>query len=648
MGGRGMGRRLSSGEMMRGVFIKHISPDSPAALNGTLRVGDRILEVSGVDLRDASHEQAVEAIRRAGDTVQLLVQSGLDRTQSPNPINHERLSPTPLCDSHNNKAPSPTSDRMDRRSPVNVTTAADAAAEDGDDTGRKKMLQRYGSLSGRLHMIELEKDPAAHGLGIRLAGNEEGSRARMSVCVEGIDPNGPAGLDGRIHVGDELLEINGQILYGRSHQNATTIINNAPSKVKIILIRNKAGQMLKRIRREDGDTVDSKTDAAEGESHGIEHIVLPQDHVGLGLCFGEDYSKAGVVVRSLIQHGTASKDGRIKAGDRVVAVGGEPIAGLSVEEVSSLILKDPVTVKLSISRSKTLPFSSSQSLPSALSHHPHLPAVSSEPRRVSQSSSMSLGTEQTSPAECSHWPPSSPSTSDPRSCPVLAGRETTIEICKESLGLGLSIVGGCDTLLGAVIIHEVNDGGAAQRDGRLQAGDQILEVNNIDLRQATHDEAIAVLRLTTQRVRLRVFRHQEAYREEDLWDIFSLELTPRPEEGLGFTTVGKSDDTGIFVSEIIRGSVAESDGSLLHGDQILSINGEDVRAASQEHAQRLLQECTGAVHLEVARFKAGLRYSQRSKSEASDCSTLTSKSGCDSSFCHQRETDNKTRSCRSR
>lgn len=45
MGGRGMGRRLSSGEMMRGVFIKHISPDSPAAHNGTLRTGDRILEV---------------------------------------------------------------------------------------------------------------------------------------------------------------------------------------------------------------------------------------------------------------------------------------------------------------------------------------------------------------------------------------------------------------------------------------------------------------------------------------------------------------------------------------------------------------------------------------------------------------------------
>lgn len=69
------------------------------------------------------------------------------------------------------------------------------------------MLQRYGSLSGKLHMIELEKGPAAHGLGISLAGNKDGSRARMSVYVADIDPQGPADLDGRIRVGDELLEV---------------------------------------------------------------------------------------------------------------------------------------------------------------------------------------------------------------------------------------------------------------------------------------------------------------------------------------------------------------------------------------------------------------------------------------------------------
>ncbi|XP_039649961.1 multiple PDZ domain protein isoform X4 [Perca fluviatilis] len=649
MGGRGMGRRLSSGEMMRGVFIKHISPDSPAAHNGTLRTGDRILEVCGVNLRDASHEQAVEAIRRAGDSVVFLVQSEQHRSQSPMLTNHERL--TLQSNSHSSKVPSPTSDRTNRRSPITVATPITMAAEDEGDTGRKKMLQRYGSLSGKLHMIELEKDPEAQGLGISLSGNKDGSRARMSVHVADIDPQGPAGLDGRIRVGDELLEINGQILYGRSHQNASAIINNTPSKVKIILIRNKAalGQTAHGSTTECKDTgTDSQIDSAQrgGLSTDIQHITLPQDHVGLGLCLAEGESKEGVVVRSLIQHGTASKDGRIKVGDIIIAVGDVPVAGLSVYKVSSLILKHRVTVKLSIRPSKSLSSSSSLPLPTSFSY-----PCSLSPASLPVSFSSSLNAMQTSPTGQCDWLGSAPTTTDPLYCPVVAGRETTIEFCKGNVGLGLSIVGGCDTLLGAVIIHEVNDGGAAQRDGRLQAGDQILEVNGIDLRQATHDEAIGVLRLTTQRVRLCVFRHQEAYREEDLWDVFSLELRPRPGEGLGLTTVGKTNDTGVFVSDIIRGGVADSDGRLLLGDQILSINGEDVRAAPQEHAHTLLQSCSGAVHLEVARFKAGLQYSQQNQeyfklcfiqSEDSDCSTLTPSSGCDTSFGHQRETDNKT------
>ncbi|XP_062281697.1 multiple PDZ domain protein [Scomber scombrus] len=650
MGGRGMGQRLSSGEMMRGVFIKHISPDSPAAHNGTLRTGDRILEVCSMDLRDASHEQAVEAIRRAGDSVVFLVQSGQHRSQSPMLINHDRLTPTPQSNSHSSKeaetlsglflslsptnpftptpfkAPSPTFDRANWRSPITLTTPITAAAEDEEDTGRKKMFQRYGSLSGQLQMIELKKDPDAHGLGISLTGNKDGSRARMSVHVADIDHQGPAGLDGRIRVGDELLEINGQILYGRSHQNASTIINNAPSKVKIILIRTKAalGQMAVGSTAECEDMVDTQRDSAErgGLSGDTQHIILPQD-------------------------------GRIKVGDRIIAVGDEPVAGLSLDKVSNLILKHRVTVKLSISHSKSLSSSSSLTLPASIPNpcstspapSPTLPVSS-----FSSSSSPSLTTMQTCPTGRSDWLEYTSASSDPLSCPVVAGRETSIEICKGNLGLGLSIVGGCDTLLGAVIIHEVNNGGAAQRDGRLQAGDQILEVNGIDLRQATHDEAIGVLRLTTQRVHLCVFRHQEAYREEDLWDVFSLELRPHAREELGLTTVGKSNDTGIFVSDIIKGGVADSDGRLLLGDQILSINGEDVRAASQEHAEKLLQNCSGAVHLEVARFKAGLQYSQRSQeyfklcfiqSEDSECSTLTPSSGCDASLSHQRESDDK-------
>ncbi|RVE76170.1 hypothetical protein OJAV_G00007590 [Oryzias javanicus] len=621
--------------------------------------------VSGVDLRDASHEEAVEAIRRAGEAVVLLVRSGQDGSQSPAPICR---TPTPQSNSHSSKeeeavsslflsvsprnpftptpfkAPSPTSDRTDRRSPVNATAAATAAAaEVGDDACRKKMLQRYGSLSGKLHMIELDKDPAVPGLGISLAGGKDGSRARLSVSVADIDPQGPAGLDGRIQVGDELLEINGKILYGRSYQNASTIISNAPSKVKIVLIRNKAGRVVKENRTEGEDVADSQPDQQmrKKSSSDLNPIARTQDHAGLGICLEEDPSRR-VVVTSLIQDGTASEDGRIKVGDRLIEVGDEPAAGISVEKASSLLSKQQVAVNLSITRSK-----------SPLSSHPPSPlppciTLPSSPAPVSPVTPSTPPSERSSLHTCS-----SPSSCDPGSCPVVAGKETIIEICKGNVGLGLSIVGGCDTLLGAVIIHEVNDGGAAQRDGRLQAGDQILEVNGIDLRQATHDEAIAVLRLTTQRVRLCVFRHQEAYREEDLWDVFSLQLSPRPGEGPGFTTVGKSNDTGIFVSDVVRGGAADSDGRLLLGDQILSINGTDVRAASQDLAQELLQLRRRRVLLEVARFKAGVQYSRQSQDyakfcfiqhEDSDCSTLTPPSGSDTP---SRRAHSKAKTCSS-
>ena len=65
----------------------------------------------------------------------------------------------------------------------------------------------------------------------------------------------------------------------------------------------------------------------------------------------------------------------------------------------------------------------------------------------------------------------------------MPGADTTIEITKDKddegkpMGLGLSIVGGSDTLLGAIFIHEVYEKGAAHKDGRLRPGDQVLYCN---------------------------------------------------------------------------------------------------------------------------------------------------------------------------
>ena len=64
-------------------------------------------------------------------------------------------------------------------------------------------------------------------------------------------------------------------------------------------------------------------------------------------------------------------------------------------------------------------------------------------------------------------------------------------------------------LQGAIIIHEVYAEGAAARDARLQAGDQILEVSSNDLRNATHDEAIQVMVKLSQIYRCIYEKHHD-------------------------------------------------------------------------------------------------------------------------------------------
>lgn len=47
--------------------------------------------------------------------------------------------------------------------------------------------------------------------------------------------------------------------------------------------------------------------------------------------------------------------------------------------------------------------------------------------------------------------------------------------------------------------------------------------------------------------------------------------------------------SGVFISDIVKGGAADLDGRLIRGDQILSVNGEDVRQASQETVATILK-----------------------------------------------------------
>nr|XP_045001807.1 multiple PDZ domain protein isoform X4 [Jaculus jaculus] len=622
VGGRGMGSRLSNGEVMRGIFIKHVLEDSPAGKNGTLKPGDRIVEVDGMDLRDASHEQAVEAIRKAGNPVVFMVQSIINRPRAPS-----------QSDSESGKAllgdvPPPAAPAFADMGSGHAQSSASTGSEDADREDEfgyswKNIRDRYGTLTGELHIIELEKGRS--GLGLSLAGNKD--RSRMSVFIVGIDPNGAAGRDGRLQIGDELLEINGQILYGRSHQNASSIIKCAPSRVKIICIRNKdaVSQMAvcpgstvellpstsENLQNKEVEPVVTTSDVAVDLSSfkSVHHLELPKDQGGLGIAVSEEDTLSGVVIQSLTENGGAAKDGRLKVGDRILAVDDEVVVGCPVEKFISLLKTPKTTVKLTIQAENP----ASQAISSAVT------STSGERKNSSQSPALSeLDAEATRNTSRSSTP--AISASDPATCPIIPGCETTIEISKGRTGLGLSIVGGSDTLLGAIIIHEVYEEGAACKDGRLWAGDQILEVNGIDLRKATHDEAINVLRQTPQRVRLTLYRDEAPYREEDGCDALTIELQKKPGKGLGLSIVGKRNDTGVFVSDIVKGGIADADGRLMQGDQILMVNGEDVRDATQEAVAALLKCSLGTVTLEVGRVKAGPFHSERRASESSQVS----------------------------
>ncbi|XP_044054877.1 inaD-like protein isoform X2 [Siniperca chuatsi] len=564
VGGRHVIKRLRNGEELKGIFIKQVLPNSPAAKTQCLKTGDKILEVSGVDLQAASHEEAVSAIKSAPSPVVFVVQS---------------LSATPR---QPGAAPPP----LRQPPPYRPPNQSEQELNPDLEQAKERWCERYGDLRGELLCVELEKE--RQGLGLSLAGNRD--RSRLSIFVVGLHPGGPAAQDGRIRVGDELLEINNQVLYGRSHQNASAIIKSAASKVKLILLRSE-------------DAINQM--AVPPFSTPLPPPVLSPESVcpaPLGVSAPADgprhpgsltlhpSSDAPDATSDEAEHNNRNRSGKSNSAPK------------SLRE-SDTLRKRP---KAECSENELL-----------------APRASLEQQSCRSHSSCSKQTAASPPLIS---PDLQTANRDPSCCAVVPGQETLLEICKGRSGLGLSIVGGRDTQLDAIVIHEVYEEGAAARDGRLWAGDQILEVNGVDLRGASHEEAIAALRQTPATVRVTVLRDEAQYRDEENLDVFKVELQKKSGRGLGLSIVGKRSGSGVFISEVVRGGAAELDGRLMQGDQILSVNGDDTRHASQEAVAAILKCARGAVLLELGRLKAASWSSSRRNSQGSQMSHVSGNS----------------------
>ncbi|XP_057204897.1 disks large homolog 3 isoform X4 [Triplophysa rosa] len=244
--------------------------------------------------------------------------------------------------------------------------------------------------------------------------------------------------------------------------------------------------------------------------------------------------------------------------------------------------------------------------------------------------------------------------------------ETILEVnlLKGPKGLGFSIAGGIGNQHipgdNSIYITKIIEGGAAQKDGRLQTGDRLLAVNNIILQDVRHEEAVAALKNTSDMVYLKVAKPgpvhlNDMYAPPDYSSTFPTMvdnhvghnssmaymggMDPKPvypppqvtpsryspvprhmlgEEdftreprkillhkgstGLGFNIVGGEDGEGIFVSFILAGGPADLSGELRRGDRILSVNGVNLRNATHEQAAAALKRAGQTVTI-IAQYR---------------------------------------------
>ncbi|XP_012055208.1 PREDICTED: uncharacterized protein LOC105618277 [Atta cephalotes] len=689
----------SKTQNISGIFIKNVLPNSPAGRTGGLKIGDRIIEVDGVDLRHSTHERAVEVIQAAGNPVSLLVQSLVNlspehggavqeerdsktRRQtikthtssssgvSPGtPTTSFRHKPPPVSPARSitpeviqpgfedgvlrgdsQKQSSKSSDGSTfsaRRSsmkksirktapspPVNqgilrevseeredhATTAitkpsqkpkysSDESSEDEEDTRMlegnvytksgieisrrsagnvkrtkaeieadpekedefgyttKKVQKRYQNLAHRVLMVTLEKD--RRGLGISLAGHKD--RNRMAVFICGLNPKGAAHKNGGLLIGDEILEVNGYVLQGRCHLNASALIKGmAGTLFKIIVYRRSKAVddiAVKPIVQFPPTLDDVYIDFKKYK--GVRDVRVKKSQYGLGIMIIEGKHLAvgqGIFV-SDIQEGSAAEQAGLQVGDMILAVNLDSLLGRTYDEATELLKKAEGVVKLVVCNPNENKEQKEKQKSKELKDDLLISVAQKTPQK---SGTVSVtGKEPVEPEE-------KKVRQDPKTCKIEVSKEATIEFQKEkNQGIGFYIAGGSNTPCNGVFVLDVSPEGAAGKDGRLQLGDQILSIGNESFMEIEYDKAReTVLKQAPGTITMTVFRHEKPAEE------YEVEIQKKSGKGAGLCFAAFWSNKGVYVKELVTGGQAIETGKIYKGDQLVAIGGLDVRDAS--------------------------------------------------------------------
>ncbi|XP_041263059.1 protein scribble homolog isoform X28 [Onychostruthus taczanowskii] len=288
-------------------------------------------------------------------------------------------------------------------------------------------------------------------------------------------------------------------------------------------------------------------------------------------------SVKGIFISRIAEGGAAHRDGILRVGDRVISINGVDMTEARHDQAVALLTAASPTIVLLVEREGA-----------------EQPGEGGSPR----------GRMHSPP------PPPGPGDSPPEETPapprnhLCRGMEDQypveeIHLVKAGGPLGLSIVGGSDHSSHPFGIHEpgvfiskVIPRGLASRSG-LRVGDRILEVNGIDLRHATHQEAVNALLSNAQELTMLVRRDPPPPGMQEIC------IEKAPGEKLGISIRGGAKghagnpfdptDEGIFISKVSSSGAAARDGRLQVGMRILEVNHQSLLGMTHTEAVQVLR-----------------------------------------------------------
>uniref|UniRef100_A0A8C4EF31 Membrane-associated guanylate kinase, WW and PDZ domain-containing protein 3 n=1 Tax=Dicentrarchus labrax TaxID=13489 RepID=A0A8C4EF31_DICLA len=204
--------------------IGRIIEGSPTDRIGQMKVGDRISAVNGRSIMELSHNDIVQLIKDAGNSVTLTVVPE-DDSAPPSGTNSAKQSPSAQHRAMGQQPPS----YPDRYTNTPIQRQKFTQPLRLSRHTPKKAYILLCELQG-CFVVELER--SQRGFGFSLRGGKE---YNMGLFILRLAEDGPALKDGRIHVGDQIVEINGEATQGITHTRAIELIQAGGSKVHLLL-----------------------------------------------------------------------------------------------------------------------------------------------------------------------------------------------------------------------------------------------------------------------------------------------------------------------------------------------------------------------------------------------------------------------------